>query len=357
MKKLISFLCLLCLTLFFCSAGKYSNFLIDVYIPDELEIKSGTGDEISSLAVGEDWGIVLQRKGISSKGDDTPKEYCRVVVAVQNSGWDDYSNEYYEKEISSYTKQMLAEIYDYLEATVAGNSTIVKRYKRDSERIDGKYALHVSLLEDSGIKSLGNINSEAFYFYVDGYLFFITTSYSDAYAEVVDKVISSVKIKLSEEQKYDGTLYKRTFPWLSSYVFLWPDKNAEWTTIYSETDGTTKKLSFSDIWGLGFVCEVSVLNSPSAISKKEQNEILSEFKNQVSSGLKEKLKEYNVSITKSAISNGVCRIEYNYSQEGMKMYGKYYCYFQDTKRLVSVVSESISSSNVVLNKIIASFGL
>lgn len=99
-----------------------------------------------------------------------------------------------------------------------------------------------------------------------------------------------------------------------------------------------------------------VLYFNTALSKSDQNEVLKQFKNQAVLGLKSKMKNYNISVSRDRVVNGVVYIDYTYSFSDNKVYGTMYSRFADSKRFISTVAESLNANYSVVADINESLG-
>ena len=365
MKKAFLLFAVMCLILLPGWSEKYSNSYIEIEVPEGLEVQNETwgalgnlvrtGSSSSSDAV---YQLVLQQDGLNALQSDAWNNYCRVMVTIMDIGLEGYSNKDFEAEMEAYSSQELAEIYDSLETTLIGSYEVLERYERNTKYIDGKYALHMSLLRKPAKEDQGNVYVDSCYFVVNGYMFCVTKSYrysqKDCYAPIADKAVASIKVLWEDAEESTGKLYEQSFPWMNS-TFLWPEETIQWETTTS-SDGTKKRAYFSDVNGLGFTYELAILNFSQSVSKSDQSEILKQFKSQAVSGIRNKMKNYNLSITKNTISNGAIYIDYTYSFSGIKVYGTMYSRFVDSKRFISTAGESFNLNDSVVADINESLG-
>ena len=364
MKKIALLVIVVCMILFPCWSEKFSNSYIEIDVPDELEVQNETWGALGNLvrtgSTSSDvaYQLVLQQDGLNALQNDAWNNYCRVMVTVFDLGLDGYSNMDFEDEMEAYSSQKLDEIYDSLETSLIGNYEVIERYDRNVKYIDGKYALHLSLLRKPAIEGQGDVYVDCCYFVVNGYMFCVTKSYrfsqKDYYAPIVDKAVASLRILLDDAEDNIGKVYEQSMPWISS-TFLWPEETIEWKTTTS-SDGSKKETYFSDVDNLGITYQLAFLNFNYSVSKTDQNELLKQFKIQAVSGIRNKLKNYNLSITKNTISNGVIYIDYTYTFSGIKIYGTMYSRFADSKRFISTAGESLYTDDSVVADINESLG-
>lgn len=364
MKRTLLLCLIVCLLLSPCWSEKLANSYIELDIPYELEIQNEAWGEVNDLFTASSssdsitYRLVLQQRGLNDFETDAFDRYCRVMVTVIDTGVPGYTNKLFKEEIRSCSLNEIEELLDNFEKQIVGVAEVVEHYEAGSITFDGEYALYTSLLRKSASKGKADVYLEGYYFVVNGHLFLITTSYRiddrDVYASVVEHVISSMKICLTEASYNTGVLHERYFPWISSMKFLWPNYSSWETT--TDADGTMKKLSFSDAYHLGFTYDLAVLSSNQAVSQIEQEETLYTFKSVILSELKNTLKNYNVSITKQKITDGILYIDYTYSAGNTKIYGSMYSRFVDAKRFISVGIERLVEDNSYVTSINESLG-
>ena len=365
MKKVALVFLISCLILLPCWSTKYKDSYIEMDIPDELEIQNDTWDSFvdnfrsDSLDDVISYNIVLQQKGLNDFELEAFDRYCRVMIKAIDTGITGYSNKDFEDEIANCSFEELEGLLDTYEKLLLGSAEVVERYETSSKKFDGKYALYMNLLRKSAVEGRADVHFEGYVFFVNGQMFFVTASYrvdcADLYEPIIEKLIPTIKILLEDSTNNNGALYEQTLPWVSSVKFLWPEEKISWETT-TETDGTLKTATFSDVYHLGISCNLVVANSDLAVSKAEQGESLKYLKTNLVNNIKSMFSDYNITFSRNTVSDGKIYIDYKYTVDGASYYGSMYSRFADTKRIIMLGLEQLTYDNSVTASISESLG-